>query len=69
MPELGDHESGKGNRAVAAAYTRGFDVARPRRPGDARYCEGAQRCGLTPPRGGAWQSPQIMRLLARLELC
>jgi hypothetical protein len=24
--------------------------------------------GLKPPRGGAWQSPQIMRLLARLEL-
>jgi DNA invertase Pin-like site-specific DNA recombinase len=24
--------------------------------------------GLKPPRGGAWQAPQIMRLLARLEL-
>jgi DNA invertase Pin-like site-specific DNA recombinase len=24
--------------------------------------------GLKPPRGGEWQSPQIMRLLARLKL-
>jgi hypothetical protein len=24
--------------------------------------------GLKPPRGGVWQAPQIMRLLARLEL-
>jgi hypothetical protein len=47
--KFGDPEIGKGNRAVAAAYTETLREAltsAPFRSDDARDCEGAQRSRL-----------------------
>jgi hypothetical protein len=63
---------GKENQAVAATHTETLHEAVTRLAEDGLTTRAIAKAlndrGLKPPRGGAWQAPQITRLLARLEL-
>jgi Resolvase, N terminal domain len=70
--KLGDPEIGERKRVAADAYAETLrDAVAPlARAGLTTRAIAAELNdrGLKPFRGGAWQAPQIMRLLARLEL-
>jgi DNA invertase Pin-like site-specific DNA recombinase len=70
--QLGDPAIGERKRAEADAYAETLrEAVTPlARAGltTRAIAQALNDRGLKPPRGGAWQSPQIMRLLARLDL-
>jgi DNA invertase Pin-like site-specific DNA recombinase len=70
--QLGNPEQAATNRAAAVAYAETLrETVTPLALAGATMRAIAKALndrGLKPPRGGAWQSPQIMRLLARLKL-
>src|SRR6516225_416066 len=70
--KLGDPEIGERARVEANAYAETLRDAVTPLAKDGLTTRAIAKAlndrGLKPKRGGAWQSPQIMRLLARLEL-
>jgi DNA invertase Pin-like site-specific DNA recombinase len=69
---LGNPSLARANRATALAHAETLREAVTPLAKDGLTTRAIAQAlndrGLKPPRGGAWQSPQIMRLLARLEL-
>jgi DNA invertase Pin-like site-specific DNA recombinase len=70
--KLGDPEIGERARVEANAYAETLRDAVTPLAKDGLTTRAIAKAlndrGLKPPRGGAWQAPQIMRLLARLQL-
>ena len=68
--KLGNPEQAATNRAAAVAYAETLREAVAPLAGQPTraIAKALNERGLKPPRGGKWQSPQVMRLLARLQL-
>jgi DNA invertase Pin-like site-specific DNA recombinase len=68
--KLGNPEQAAMNRAAAIAYAETLREAVTPLAGQPTraIAKALNERGVKPPRGGEWQSPQIMRLLARLNL-
>jgi DNA invertase Pin-like site-specific DNA recombinase len=66
--QLGDPEIGRRSRVAADAHTESLrEIVRPLAGRTSRaIAKALNDRGIPAPRGGLWQSPQIMRLMNRL---